>query len=321
VAPKRKSPLTAPVDSSSVPRNRTARTAVLGVSVRRAAAGQLPTRSSTALRRRAIVGGLVILALVLITISFRDPSSGPAGTIQNVGSAVLHPFEVAGTRVARPFRDAYDWFDSLFTARSDAKKLRTENQELRQRLIQNDVAANELQQLKQLLRFKEGPSFPKDYTGLAASVIGRPSSAFAQSCDGVEKEAPVVTAQGLVGVVTRTTCHASRVTLLTDESSSVSALDVKTDAAGIVTHASGAGTTLVLSYVAKEDKVEVGDTVVTAGWKTKNLSSLYPKDIAIGKVTSVSQSDTDLYKQVQVQPFADFTSIDAVLVLVRKASS
>ena len=36
-------------------------------------------------------------------------------------------------------------------------------------------------------------------------------------------------------------------------------------------------------------------------------------------MTSVSQSDTDLYKQVQVQPFADFTSIDAVLVLVRKA--
>ena len=41
----------------SVPRNRTARTAVLGVSVRRPAAGQLPTRSSTALRRRAVVGG------------------------------------------------------------------------------------------------------------------------------------------------------------------------------------------------------------------------------------------------------------------------
>ena len=301
---------------------------MLGVSVRRPAAGQLPTRSSTALRRRAVVGGLVVLALVLVTISFRDPSSGPAGAIQNAGIAVLNPFEVAGSRVARPFRDAYGWFDSLFHARSDASRLRKENDQLRQQLSQNDAAVNELRQVKQLLAFKEGPSFPKDYDGVSASVIGRPSSAFAQSvvvsvgsCDGVEKEAPVVTAQGLVGLVTRTACHASKVTLLTDESSAVSALDVKTDAAGTILHAGSAGTTLSLSFVAKEDKVENGDSIVTAGWRTKSLASLYPKGIAIGKVTSVNQSDTDLYKQVQVQPFADFTSIDAVIVLVRKQAA
>ena len=48
------------------------------------------------------------------------------------------------------------------------------------------------------------------------------------------------------------------------------------------------------------------------------MSSLYPPHIPIGTVTSVGQTDTDLYKQVQVAPFADFTSIDAVIVLVRK---
>jgi cell shape-determining protein MreC len=35
-------------------------------------------------------------------------------------------------------------------------------------------------------------------------------------------------------------------------------------------------------------------------------------------VTSVGQADTDLWKQVQVEPFADFDRVDAVLVLVRK---
>ncbi len=269
-----------------------------------------------------------MLALVLVTLSFRDPSGGPAGAIQDAGIAALNPFQVAGSRVARPFRDGYGWFDSLLHARSDASRLRKENDAYRQQLIQLAAAANELKQVKALLKFKEGPSFPNDYNGLAAQVIGRPSSAFAQSvvvsvgsCDGVEKEAPVVTAQGLVGLVTRTTCHASRVTLLTDESSAVSALDVKTDAGGTILHAGGAGTTLSLAFVAKEDKVENGDTIVTAGWRTQTLSSLYPKGIAIGKVTSVNQSDTDLYKQVQVAPFADFTSIDAVIVLVRKPTS
>jgi rod shape-determining protein MreC len=308
-----------------MPRNRTARTAVLGVSVRRPAAGQLPTRSTTALRRRAVVGGLVVLALALVTASFRESDGGPVGSVQNAGATALRPFEVAAGRVARPFRDGYAWLDSLFNARSDAKKARAENEQLRQQVIQNDAATNQLAQLKRLLDFKEGPSFPKDYIGLSAAVIVRPSSAFAQSvvvsvgsCDGVEKDAPVVTGDGLVGLVTRTACHASRVTLLTDESSAVSALDVKTDAAGVVMHGGVAGSTLVLSFVPKEDKVSRGDTIVTAGWRTKSLSSLYPPNLAIGTVTSVNQSDTDLYKQVQVQPFADFTSIDAVLVLVRK---
>lgn len=272
-----------------------------------------------------MLGSLVVLALVLVTLSFREPSSGAVGSVQSAGATVLQPFEVAAGRVARPFRDAYGWFDSLFRARSDAKKLRAENLDLQQQVIQYDAATNELAQLKKLFDYKEGPSFPKDYDGLAASVITRPPAAFAQSivvavgsCDGVEKDAPVVTAEGLVGLVTRTACHASRVALLTDESSAVSALDVKTDAAGVVTHAGRAGSTLMLSYVPKEDNVARGDTIVTAGWRTKSLSSIYPKNIAIGKVTSVNQSDTDLYKQVQVEPFADFTSIDAVLVLVRK---
>jgi rod shape-determining protein MreC len=57
---------------------------------------------------------------------------------------------------------------------------------------------------------------------------------------------------------------------------------------------------------------------VTAGWRSSKLASLYPKGIPIGTVTSVGQADTDLWKQVQVAPFADFDSLDAVLVLVRK---
>ena len=57
---------------------------------------------------------------------------------------------------------------------------------------------------------------------------------------------------------------------------------------------------------------------VTAGWRTGRLESLYPKGIQIGRVTSVGQADTDLYKQVQVEPFADVGSLDAVIVLVPK---
>jgi rod shape-determining protein MreC len=152
-----------------------------------------------------------VLSLALLTASFRESGEGPVTSFQETGAAMLRPFEVAATRVARPFEDAYGWFDSLLSARSDAKKLRAENEQLRQALDRREFDATQLAQLKALLAFKEGRAFPNDYDGLGASVIARPAGAFAQaivisrgSSDGVEKDAPVVTADGLIGLVTRT---------------------------------------------------------------------------------------------------------------------
>ena len=272
------------------------------------------------------MGVLVVLALGLITITWQS-KDGRLGGVQNAAAATLRPFEVAAERVARPFRDAYAWFHDLTTARSDAEDLRAENERLRQQVIQNQLAANETRRLKALLHYIEGPMFPEDYTGLATAVIARPSQAFARSMvvavgsrNGVLLNAPVVTADGLVGLVTRVGSNSSRVTLLTDEESAVSALDLRTSAAGIVRHGRGSGSTLILDRVPKELRVRVGDTVVTAGWRSGALSSLYPRGIPIGEVTSVGQADTDLYKQVQVRPFADLSGLDSVLVLVRKRS-
>ena len=298
---------------------------MLGVNVRRPVTGNNTSRSTSAARRRLVVGVLVLLALVLITVSFRQQDTGPLASAQSAGASALRPFTIAGERVAQPFRDVYDWADSLLTARDDAKRLREENEALRQQAIQNQFAANENSKLKGLLAFRDGPRFPADYTGLAAAVIARPSGSFSQdvvvavgSNEGVALDAPVVTADGFLGRVTRVYSRSSRVTLLTDEQLAVSAIDVKTGAAGIVKHGRASATTLIFDRVPKKLKVSVGDTIVTAGWRSSKLASLYPRGIPIGRVTSVGQADTDLWKQVQVEPFADFDRVDSVLVLVRK---
>ena len=275
------------------------------------------------MRRRLIVGLLVVLALVLISLSFRSGSDGSLGGIQSTGATVLRPFAVGVERVAQPFRDAYSWFDSLFTARSDAETLRTEVEELRQRAIQNEFALQENVTLRRLLEYRDGPRFPRDFRGLAAEVIARPAGAFTQavvvavgSDDGVRMNDPVVAPQGLVGLVTRVTPGTARIQLLTDQQLAVPSIDLRTGAPGIVRHARGTRETLVLDRVQKEDVVKVGDELVTAGWSASGLSSLYPKGIPVGEVTSVGQTDTDLYQQVQVDPYIDFGALDAVLVLV-----
>jgi len=269
------------------------------------------------------VGCLVLLSLVLITMSFRSEEDGQLSGVQSAGATILRPFAVGFERLAQPFRDAYEWGDSLLTARSEADRLRAESRELRQRVIQSEFALQENEYLRGLLDYIDGPRFPDDFQPIAAEVIARPAGAFTQaiaiaagSRNGVRVNDPVVTADGLVGLVTRVTPSTARVQLLTDQGAAVSAVDVRTRAEGIVRHARGTRETLVLDRVRKQDVIRRGDDVVTAGWRTSGLSSLYPKGIAIGEVSSVGQTDTDLWQQVQVDPYVDFGSLDAVLVLV-----
>jgi rod shape-determining protein MreC len=306
-----------------VSRHRSARSAALGVTVRRISTTTASSRGAHPLRRRLVVGVLVLLSLVLISVSFRSGEDSPLTSVQSAGSTVLRPFAVGFERVAQPFRDAYSWADSLVDARSEAERLRVENRDLLQRAIQSDFALQENDYLRRLLRYLDGPRFPADFNPVAAEVIGRPGIAFTQaivvaagSSNGVRVNDPVVTADGLVGRVTRVTPDTARIQLLTDEEAAVSAVDLRTSAQGIVRHARGTRETLVLDRVRKQDRVKVEDQIVTAGWSASGLSSLYPKGIPIGKVTSVGQTDTDLFQQVQIDPFVDFGSLDAVLVLV-----
>lgn len=269
------------------------------------------------------MGVLVLVSLALVSLSFRPGGAGPLEGAQSAGATALRPLAIAFERVAQPFRDAYGWTDSLLTARSDAESLREEVRELRQRAIQSEFAVQENESLRRLLDYIDSPRFPDDFDPVAAEVIGRPASAFTQTIvvaagfdHGIRVNDPVVTGDGLVGLVTRVASDSARVQLLTDEQAAVSAIDLRTKAAGIVRHARGTRETLVLDRVRKADLVRVGDEIVTAGWRTGSLSSLYPKGVPIGKVASVGQTDTDLFQQVQVDPYVDFGSLDAVLVLV-----
>ena len=306
-----------------VPRNRTARTAVLGVSVRRPADGKPSSRTSAALRRRLVVGSLVLCSLVLVTLSFRDTEDGPVASAQESVAAVLSPFQVAADRVAEPFRDAYAWSSSLLDARSEAERLERENETLRQLVAQGELARRENAGLRELLQFRDGPRFPEGYTGLATRILSRPAGAFSQMIvvaagrnDGVEVDDPVVTQDGLVGTVSRVGSRTAQVRVLTDDQSAASASIPATGAYGVVRAGRSPRSPLRLDRVPKEALVRVGDTVVTAGSRSQRLLALYPRGILIGRVTSVGQSDTDNYTQVQVTPFAELGSLEAVLVLL-----
>jgi rod shape-determining protein MreC len=283
------------------------------------------SRSATALKRRIVAGVLVLLSLVLITIYFREPAGGSLHGVQSAGATVFRPFEVAAERVARPFRDAYGYFAGLIHAKSQNEKLRHQVDVLSQQAIQNANAAAENVDLKKQLRYVNSREFPQKFTSVFATVVSRPPSEFQQqvgidrgSSSDIRRNDPVVTADGLVGLVTAVAHNQAQVTLLTDPSVQVSALDLNTGASGVVKPGQGRGT-LSLTRVDKAQTLNEGDVIETAGWHTKRLTSIYPEGIAIGFVIGASQSEVDLYWQAQVDPRVDFDSLRSVIVLVPKS--
>jgi rod shape-determining protein MreC len=266
-----------------------------------------------------VAGVLVLLSIALITIYFRESSGGGLHQVQSAGATVLRPFEVAADRVSRPFRDAYGYFAGLIHAKSQNNRLRAEVNQLRQQSTQNAFAASENADLRKKLNFVGSRSFPSGYGYVTAGILAQPPSAFelqvlieAGSASGIQKDDPVVTGDGLVGTVVRAAHNVSLVALLTDDTTLVSAVDVQTGAQGIV-KAGGS-----FDRVTKDLRVNAGDTLVTAGWKAQGLSSIYPRGIPIGRVTSVGQNEVDLFKHVQLQPFANFNTLGSVLVLIPK---
>ena len=111
--------------------------------------------------------------------------------------------------------------------------------------------------------------------------------------------------------------------LITDPSSAVRAVDEKNLAAvGILDHGSGRDLARPRPRREGQDAVDAGDTIITAGSPAggKLAVALPARTSRSAFVSSVGQNDTDIYKQIQVQPFVDLSSLESVLVLIPKAA-
>jgi rod shape-determining protein MreC len=272
------------------------------------------------------VGVLVLLSLLLITISFRSSAlDGAQGTV----AGILRPFETAADRVTRPFRDTVGWVHGLVNAKAENKRLRLEKARLQAQVIQDESALQENVQLHAALQYKGPPSIA-DFTQVHAAVQTNPQDAIDQSvtiaagsADGLAAGDVVIaptggSSGGLVGTVDRVFHSVARVTLLTDDQAKVTALDLTSPTAvGIIQRGGGGSDVLVLDRVLKEKAVRRNDTIITAGTLgNTTLRSMYPRGIPIGTVKSWSNNDVNAYKNIQVEPLVDFTSLQSVIVLV-----
>ena len=147
--------------SRSVPRNRTARSAVLGFPVRRPAPRSLSSRSTSALRRRIVLGLLVAARARadhgLVPRELRRAAPRRAGRGRERAAAVRGRAS-SGSRGRSATPTAGRRTSSTPAPRT--RSCSAENELLRQQVIQNESALQQNVVLKRLLEYQDSPLVP-----------------------------------------------------------------------------------------------------------------------------------------------------------------
>lgn len=265
---------------------------------------------------------LVGVSLILLTAYFGESPSSPLHSVQRGIVEVLSPIQEGASKVTAPIRDIAGWFSDTFHARSRADQLQKENQVLRQELAQAQTKALNDAQLTREVGLDNSIGIAS-YRPVGAQVISRdPILWYATvevdkgSDDGVAVNDPVVGDGALVGRVSTVAATVAVVTLITDHSSAVTArVQDSSGDTGVLVPAVGAPNQLLLQYLPRHAPVQVGQQVVTAGFKSGPLDSLFPAGLPIGQVSRASQSTLLGSGQVTVTPAAALRHFTSVQIL------
>jgi rod shape-determining protein MreC len=268
---------------------------------------------------RVVLVVLLLAAVVVITLDFREGQHGPIGRLQDAAVAVFGPVQRATSNVLRPVGDFFGGIAQLGRLRSENRRLREEVDGLRaqQRTYQDVLKENE--------RLRGAMAMAKrcGCRTVGASVVATSASNFqwaitidAGAQQGIAPDMAVIDASGLVGRVSKVTENYSTVLLISDPSSGVAASVARNKAPGVLR---GQGQQdLLFEPVRAGADVRPGDSVVTQGYQ----GGVFPAGIPIGGVASVDRvSAESLVARVAVQPYADLASLDVVAVVVAKPSA
>jgi rod shape-determining protein MreC len=119
----------------------------------------------------------------------------------------------------------------------------------------------------------------------------------------------VILSDGVVGYVVAVSSEYAKVLLIIDRNSSMDALIQRSRercmVEGMNQH------TLKLNYVLRQTDVEVGDKVISSGF-----DGIYPKGLPIGRVSKIVHETPGLFKEIEIEPFVDFTKLEEVLIIL-----
>lgn len=201
----------------------------------------------------------------------------------------------------------------LWKVRSENTLLLDQNRKFVTQIAALREAELENQRLRKLLQFQTEFSIK---TTLARVIAKDVSSDFRSlrinrgANAGIRKNMAVVTHEGVVGRILRTTGDTADIVTVLDFQSSVDIVVERSRVRGIV-----AGLTeqmCELKYALRTDDIQVGDRLISSG-----LGGIFPKGVPVGVVAQVNKKAYGISQEVEVTPAVDFARLEEVMVVTQ----
>jgi rod shape-determining protein MreC len=260
-------------------------------------------------RPLALLAALLIAQILLL--AFQIKRNSDVRLIRYWASEIITPGEKAASWTFSGFGGIWHGYIALRGAHAENVRLRQEVGQLELRNQELESQAAQAQRLSLLLDFREAH---REARMVAAQVIGGSADLSSHTVfinkgerSGIRRDQAVITPDGIVGKVVEVSPDTAQVLLINDRNSGVGALFADTRTQGVL---KGTGDPQPeLDYVTNDEKVQVGETILTSG-----EDRIFPKGLLIGTVTSFKPGYP--FQTINVRTAARLDRLEDVLVLL-----
>lgn len=255
---------------------------------------------------------LLVVQVLVLAVQVKSPTeNGASSNLLHVWAIrLIAPIEKGFVHTGNATRNVFHDYFYLRGVRRENAELKKQIEQMRLQNVRMQEDAMQARRIQSLLGFKE--QFISKT--LAAQVIGTSGSDLSRliyldrgSDDGIKPDMAVITPDGVVGKVLRVQGSTSQVLLISDQTSGVGALLVNLRLQGIVKGTAGGD--IVLNNIMQNEKVEVGDPIVTSGG-----DRIFPKGLPIGTVASTFPG-RDVFLNIRIKPAANLNRLEEVLIV------
>ena len=273
------------------------------------------------LNKKTIILGMAVLTVFLLA-NFASRGNSQFSLVERFAVIVLSPVESLLSQTGYGIRNTTNFVSQLFTLAEENQTLRANIDELRQNeLTITEIMAENIR-LRAMLEYKKGtPQF--DF--ITAAVIARDPGMWTNimminrgSNDGLTRDMPVVTPQGLVGNIVQVSASTAKIQLLLDPRSAVGSL-VQRSESRVAAVVEGNGISPMaprMVNLARDADIIRGDKIITSGF-----GGIYPKGLLVGEVMDIVNDEGGLLKYAVLKPVVDFDRLEEVMVIVRSRES
>lgn len=250
---------------------------------------------------------LVILFFVLVLINPKKIFT----PVRSLFSTIVMPVQKTFYVFSRGTADFFSFLGSIGDLKSENEKLYEENLALQSEFARLTNIKSENEELRRQLELLPREKFVLENCLVTGYEPSRNSwiTLDKGTSRGIKTGMPAISGSGiLIGRIEETSLNSSRVTLINNPNSSLSAQTQETKAKGVIKGNFGLG--LVMEMISQSDLVKVGDRVVTS-----RIGGGYPDGLLVGKVAEVKESDDKLFQTAAIIPAVDFTKLKMVSII------